>query len=100
MTDKLNQIIKDEIARLPREGQDVINSLDWIKIAEEVGKKYLLNESEMNDFQVETLLIILGLEDGGFYASNIEKNVGTSRQESEKMVDEVSKKILAPMYKK
>ena len=61
MTEKLKQIIKEETAKLPKESQDVINVFDWGTISEEIGKKYLLNENETNDLQVETLLILIGL---------------------------------------
>ena len=65
MTDKLKKIIQDEVGVLPKETQGAINSLDWVSIAEEIGKKNLLNESEINDLQVETLLTLVGIEEMG-----------------------------------
>lgn len=97
MTEKLKKIIKEEVTKLPKEIQEAINAFDWVKVAEEIGKKYLLNESETNDFQVETLLVLVGLEDGDSYALNIEENVGTSRDEAVKMADEAFEKIFTPI---
>jgi hypothetical protein len=98
MTDKLKQVVKDEMTRLPKEMQEAMSLLDWGNVAEEIGKKYLLNESEINDLQVETLLILIGLEEGNSYVKNVENNVGTSKEEAEKIVEEVNQKIFAPIY--
>ena len=85
MTEKLQQTIKEEVLKLPKETQEAINTFDWGSMAEEIGKKYLLSESEINDFQVETLLVLVGLEDGNLYALNIENNVGISKDEAIKI---------------
>src|SRR3989338_2449559 len=100
MTEKLKQIIKDEVGKLPKETQEAINSLDWGSIAEEIGKKYLLTESGINDFQVETLLVLVGLESLDLYALHIENNVGTSTEEANKIAAEADQKILTPIYEK
>ncbi|MEK7539169.1 MAG: hypothetical protein AAB595_00800 [Patescibacteria group bacterium] len=97
MTEKLQQTIKEEVLKLPKETQEAINTFDWGSMAEEIGKKYLLSESEINDFQVETLLVLVGLEDGNLYALNIENNVGTSKDEAIKITGEVNQKIFTPI---
>jgi hypothetical protein len=96
MTEKLKQIIKDEVAKLPKENQTVINAFGWEQITEEIGKKYLF-ESEMNDFQVETLLVLIGLENPEMYTINVENNIGTSRDGARQITDEVFKKIFIPI---
>ncbi|OGI76080.1 hypothetical protein A3C67_01840 [Candidatus Nomurabacteria bacterium RIFCSPHIGHO2_02_FULL_42_19] len=97
MTDKLKKIIQDEVGVLPKETQGAINSLDWVSIAEEIGKKNLLNESEINDLQVETLLTLVGIEEMGSYTKNIENKVGTSKDEAEKLAGELVEKIFTPI---
>ena len=98
MTEKLKQTIKEEIMKLPKEAQEAINSLDWTKVAEEIGKKHLLTESEVNDLQVEILLVLVGLESGYSYPLKIENEVGTSREEAEKIAEEANQKIFTPIY--
>jgi hypothetical protein len=98
MTEKLKQIIKEEMVKLPKEAQEAINAFDWEKISEEIGQKYLLNEAEINDFQVETFLVLIGLEYPDSYANNIENEVGTSAEEAEKIADEAEEKIFTPIY--
>lgn len=97
MTEKLKQIIKEEVAKLPKELQDVISSFDWVSTTEEIGKKYLLTESEINDIQVETLLVLVGIENSDSYAFNIENNVETSKEEAEKITEEINQKIFIPI---
>jgi hypothetical protein len=97
MTEKLKEVIKREIGKLPKENQEAINSLGWENISEQIGKKYLLNESELNDFQTQTLLVLIGLENPDDYSQNIENEVGTSKNEAEKIADEVFQKIFTPI---
>ena len=97
MTEKLKQIIQEEVVKLPKEAQEVINSLSWENIAEEIGKKYLLTESEINDLQVETLLILVGLENGNYFGQNVENNVGATKDEAVKITEEIAQKIFTPI---
>ena len=59
----------------------------------------MLSESEINDFQVETLLVLTGLTDPDLYPLNIENEVGVSKDEATKIADEVLQKIITPMAK-
>jgi hypothetical protein len=97
MTDKLKEVIKREVGKLPKENQDVINSFGWENISEEIGKRYLLTESELNDFQVQILLVLVGLVEVDYFQENIEVEVGTSKNEAEKMAAEVFQKIFTPI---
>lgn len=100
MTEKLKQTIKEEVGKLKKENQEVISAFGWESIAEEIGRKILLSDSEINDLQVETLLVLVGLQDPDEYTQNIENNVGTSKDEAEKINDEVMQKIFIPITEK
>ena len=97
MTEKLKQIIQEKVKKLPKEAQNAVNSLDWVKISEEIGKKYLLSEAEINNFQVETLLVLVGLTDPDFYETNIENEVGTTKEEAANMANDAIAKIFTPI---
>ncbi|MDR3519784.1 MAG: hypothetical protein P4L63_02775 [Candidatus Pacebacteria bacterium] len=97
MTDELKTTIKKEIEKLPKETQDVLTSFDWVKLTEEIGKKYLLSKDDINNLQVETLLILTGIEDIDSYIDNIESEVGTSKNEAEKISGEITQKIFIPI---
>jgi len=97
MTEKLQQTIKEELAKLPKEHQEAIGTFDWVKSSEEIGKKYLLNEDEINNLQVETLLVLVRLEEPDSFAKNIEDEVGTSKAEADKITEEILQKIFIPI---
>ncbi|MDE2399485.1 MAG: hypothetical protein KGL67_00510 [Patescibacteria group bacterium] len=97
MTEKLQQIIKREVAKLPKYTQEAITSLDWGNVIEQIGKKYSFNESELNDLHVQTLLVLIGLTDPNLYAKNIENEVGTTKDEAEKIASEAFEKIFEPI---
>ena len=46
MTERLKQTIEEEIAALPKEGQEAIGAVPWVKIAEEIGNKNNLTEED------------------------------------------------------
>ena len=98
MNDKLKQIIKEKIPYLSKEVEEAINSLDWLSKIEEIGKKYLLSEEEIDNLKTETLLVLTGLEEGEAYERNIENEVGTSKEEAEKITNEATEEIFTPMY--
>jgi len=97
MTEKLKKIAQEEIMKLPKEAQEAINSFEWGNAIEEIGKKLLLSEEEINDLQTETLLVLVGLENGNDYSQNIEDNIGTSKEEAKKIAEDVFQKIFTPI---
>ncbi len=97
MTDKLKQIIKEETEKLPKENQEAISALDWVKIVEEIGKKYSLEENQINDLETETLLVLVGINDPQFFAVNVENQVETIKDYAKKISEEITKKIFIPV---
>lgn len=100
MTDELKQIIKKGLEKLPKEIQGIVNDFDWIKISEEIGKKYLLDENEINILQNEIGLVLIEDKDKEILSLNIENNVGTSKNEAVKIAEEIEQKIFKPMLNK
>jgi hypothetical protein len=97
MTEKLQQQMKEEIAKLPEVRQKAINAFDWAKMAEEIGKKNSLIEDEIANFQLETGLVLIGLATSAEYARNIENNVGVGAEEAKKISIEALEKIFIPV---
>ncbi len=105
MTEKLKQTIEEELAQLPKEMQEAVNALSaqggpasgWETICEEIGKKNNLDEEEINDFQLETLLVLIGVVDPEFYAVNIENHVNTTKDEAKNIAAEAFAKIFTPI---
>lgn len=100
MNDQLKQTIKNEIAKTPIEIQDVINSVDWLAISEEIGKKYLLNEEDITNVQTEIVYVLIGIEHITSLATNIEHKINISKDASEKISLEILEKICQPIAEK
>ncbi|HNW71385.1 MAG TPA: hypothetical protein PKZ36_01240 [Candidatus Paceibacterota bacterium] len=97
MTEKLKQTIKEQMVIMPKESQEVVNNFDWVKISEEIGKKYLLSEEEINILQAEIATVLVCAEDQDYLTQDIENEVGTSKTEAEKIASEVLEKIFKPL---
>lgn len=98
MTEKSKNLIQEEMLNLPKEHQNAIDFSNWEKISGEIGKKYLLDEDETETLQLETASVLFGLVDENDYTQNIENSVGTSKNEAEKIAEEVNQKIFMPIY--
>ena len=97
ITEKSKNLIREEMLNLPKEVQDATNASGWEKVSEEIGKKYLLDENEINTFQLETASLLLGLVDEDSYPINIEDEIGISKEEAKKIAEEVFQKIFTPI---
>ncbi len=100
MTDKLKQIIEEGSKNLPREIVEVINSFDWVKMGEEIGKKYLIDENEVNILLNEIGFVLVMAKGQDTLAKNIEYDVGTTQNDAMQIVAEINEKIFNPMLKK
>lgn len=99
MTEQSQRQIEEEIIKLPKDNQEAINAVDWIKLAEEIGKKLSLTDEEINKFQVITGVALVGLINQNRYAFEIEK-IGLTAKEAQNIILEVTEKIMAPIAKK
>jgi len=100
MIEKLKQRTIDELAKLPKEIGESINSLDWSNISETIGKKYLPNEKEIDELQAEILLVLIGIEKIDNLKTNIEINVNLNHQIASQIADELIEKIFNPISSK
>lgn len=99
MNENLKNLIEEELIKLPQEAQDAITFVDWPKIAMEIGNKYLIDE-EIESFQKEIVLVLLGLEYPAYLTKNIKNNIGVSEIDANKMTTEVIEKIFTPIADK
>lgn len=97
MIEKLKQRTIDELAKLPKEIQESINSLDWSSLSETIGKKYLPDEREIDELQAEILLVLIGIEKLDDIKTNIEININTTSMVATQIGDEIIKQIFKPI---
>jgi len=97
MTEKLKETIKEEITGLPKEVQEAINGFDWIKITENIGQEFNLDEDEVTNLQLETLMTLIGVTDLKFYTINIENQVETTKDVATNIAKIALQKIFTPI---
>jgi len=97
MTEILQQKIKDEILKLPKVKQDAINSIDWIKKVEEIGKIFGLIDEEVEKLQLETGLILSGLVNLNDLPYDIQNRIGLNESDTQKIIDELFQKVFDPI---
>jgi hypothetical protein len=100
MTEGLKKQFKEEIEKLPREKQEAIAVFDWVNKTAEIGRSFSFSEDEINNLQLETGLVLFGLVDLNLFALNIENNIVTSKDVSEKIAKEIFDKIFTPIVNK
>lgn len=100
MNNQLKKTIEEEIAKMPIEIQSAINSVDWITVSEEIGKKHLLDEEDIVNVQTEIVYVLIGIEHITSLATNIEYKINISKNESEKISLEILEKICQPIAEK
>lgn len=100
MTEEIKQKIQEQIDLLPKDSQQAIASFDWIKESQNIAKTYNLFDEEVDDLIIEIGLLISGVSYPDEFTTNIEDEVGTTREDAEKISNEVLEKILKPIAKK
>jgi len=68
-------------------------------MAEEIGSKYLIEE-EIESFQKEIAVTLLGIEYPAYLTRNIKDHLGVSQDSANKMTSEVIEKIYTPIAEK
>ncbi len=99
MRQELQNTIKEELSKLTPDIQSAIASVDWVKISEEIGKKNNLTDEDINDMQVETLLVLTGVEELKNYAKNLEIQNDLTKEESISIAKEMIEKVFNPIQK-
>lgn len=100
MINNLKQIIKEELIKLPKESQEVINNFGWEKTSEEISKMYSFNEDQINKLQAEIFMVMSGIIEEELFPLHIENRIGTSKGEAKKIAEEINQKIFIPMLEK
>lgn len=99
LKERLEKIKREELIKLSQKSREAINSVDWENLSESIGKKYLIDE-EIESFQIEILLVLLGLEKPESLEKNIMEFIITSEKEAREIADEVFEKIFSPIANK
>ena len=87
------QIIKERYASLSPEMQTAIKSNDLAAKFEAIADRHGLHVDQSGSLQTETLLVMLGIEEGEAYVGNIKKELDISQNEAESIAQDVNEQI-------
>ena len=95
MDDILNEDLKKQFNKLPADVQQAILDSDLPGKLQQITKKNKLMIDQAGGLQIETILVLFGLQPLGNYVNNIKENVGLP----EEVAKEVAKDIDALIFK-
>ena len=92
--DNIQDIIKTQYQKLPLEVQKAITAADLPTKLEQISKKYNLRIDQAGSLQVETMLIMLGLENSDDFVENVSKNLEIKRNEAQLITADINTDVL------
>lgn len=87
------ELIKKQWERLPDEVRDAIRSTPWEQTIIELGQKYRLNVDQLGEFQMETMLTLIGLVHPDQYSSELRSRIHVSEEVIQSLVMEANQRI-------
>ena len=100
MNENLKNLIEEYVSALPKEIQEIVTAFDWASISSQIGKENYLSDEQINDLQVETALVLVGLTKVEYFTKNIEDKVGISDADAKKIAVETLNKIFKVVSEK
>lgn len=91
--DKTQEIIKEQLRKLPQNIRDAISSIDLGDKIRKIADKNMLHIDQAGDLETETVLVMLGLEPTADYKENIRRELNISRDRAQTITADIDKEI-------
>lgn len=98
--DEFNKTIEEYTQKLPLESQAILKSTNWKPTAEEIGKKYSLDDEQIAILQEEILFVLIGVEEEDDLQNNLEVELNISEILAGELYSDVKKRIIALILNK
>jgi hypothetical protein len=98
MNDKLRQQFDEQLTYLPEINQAAMRSFDWATELISIGHGYGLHVDQLEDLQIETMLVMVGLTAPEKYEDELITRLALSPTEANRIIDEVNKRIFTPIH--
>lgn len=98
MNEKIRQQFEEQLVYLPEINQRALRSFDWATELVSIGKTYGLHIDELEDLQIETMLLLVGLTSPDEYEKELIERLAISPIEAEKIIQDVNKHIFSPIH--
>lgn len=98
MNDKLRKSFEEQLVYLPEINQQALKSFDWATELLSIGKNYGLHIDQLEDLQIETMLVLVGLVQPEEYANELIMRLAISPSEANRIIEQVNDRIFTPIY--
>ena len=89
----IQEIIKEQLPRLPKNVRDAISSIDLGDKIKKIADKNMLHIDQAGNLETETVLVMLGLEPTADYKENIRRELNVSRDRAQTITADIDKEI-------
>lgn len=96
-TELFNKHYHEQLALLPSLNQSALQSIDWMGLLIDIGKSHGVDHDDIPDLQLETMLILVGLEDPNNYESQLIATLALSPAEADKLITDITEQIFTPI---
>lgn len=98
MNEKIRQQFENQLTYLPTINQQALRSFDWATELIAIGKNYGLHVDELDDLQIETMLVLVGLVDPNQFQNELINRLAISSIEAEKIISDINDRIFTPIH--
>ncbi len=98
MNEKLRQSFEEQLVYLPEINQQALKSFDWATELLSIGKNYGLHIDQLEDLQIETMLVMVGLVQVKDYPDELITRLAISPSEANRIIEQVNERIFTPIH--
>jgi hypothetical protein len=98
MNDNLRKTFEEQLTYLPAINQQALRSFDWATELIGIGKQYGLHIDQLDDLQIETMLVLVGVTSADDYPNELITRLAISPSEADKIIEQVNDRIFTPIH--
>jgi hypothetical protein len=98
MNENFQKTFEEQLAYLPEVNQRALRSFDWATKILDIGKTHGLYIDQLEDLQVETMLVLVGLISPDDYPKEIMNRLAISPTETDKLIADINDTIFTPIH--
>lgn len=98
MNENFQKTFEEQLAYLPEVNQRALRSFDWATELIAIGKQHGLHIDELEDLQIETMLVLVGLVHPNDYESELINRLAISPAEAGKIIADINTHVFIPIH--
>ena len=92
------QHYNEQLELLPAINQEAIRSCDWMNMLVDIGKKNALMLDEVEDLQIETMLVLVGVTSPDNYEAELIEKLALSPAQADKLLSDINQQVFTPIH--